>query len=317
MIKKLIMLINCLVCLSINAHVLIFTTAYNRPDFIELQYKSLLKYLKDDFEYVVFNDASQAQIHDNIVMTCESLKIKCISFPQHLHTEPVDLFLKPHIAPHRHSQVIQYAFDMLGFNHQGIVAVLDADLFLVDNLSITDYMKEYDLAGTEKNGILWDTFLPTSKYSFLWPVVFFFNMPKLPDRHTMQFATMSFDNHYFDSCGSLYFYLRDHPSLKIKYFDVVNLNAIPGTSPSGMFSHYHHNPVYYTLNDTKNRHLLEILNFKEREIKFIQSGPVNIQYYLENKFFHYMSASNYDQKTEDFHRIKTELFNQYMKEVLN
>lgn len=37
--------------------VLIITTVYNRPDFIELQAKTFEKFLKDDYRFVVFNDA--------------------------------------------------------------------------------------------------------------------------------------------------------------------------------------------------------------------------------------------------------------------
>lgn len=316
MFKKTLILLPFLY-INIQAHVLIFTTAYNRPDFIALQHKSLVKYLKDDFEYVVFNDAAQIADHTAIVEECEKLNIKCIDFPQYLHVQPQDPYLEIHVAPCRHAQVIQYAFDTLGFKHNDIVAILDADLFLVEDFSIRNYMQGYDIAGSEKNGIIWSTFSPTNKYTFLWPILLFLDMSKLPDKHTMKFEIMNYDNHYFDSCGSLYFYLRDHPSIKIKKFDVVNLNAITHALAPAMFTHYHHNKTYYTLDDTQNRALLEQLNFKNREIKFIQSGPINIQYFLDNKFFHYMSASNYDKQTENFHLIKTQLFNEYMDKVLN
>ena len=35
----------------------IYTAADKRPDFIHLQYETLKKYIKDDFEYIIFNNA--------------------------------------------------------------------------------------------------------------------------------------------------------------------------------------------------------------------------------------------------------------------
>ena len=34
----------------------IYTFSHNRPDFIELQYNSIKKHVKDDFEFIVFNN---------------------------------------------------------------------------------------------------------------------------------------------------------------------------------------------------------------------------------------------------------------------
>ena len=45
---------------SLHAKVLIYTYAYNRPDFIEIQHKTFQKFLKDDYEFVVFDDGDSA-----------------------------------------------------------------------------------------------------------------------------------------------------------------------------------------------------------------------------------------------------------------
>ncbi len=41
----------------LSAKVLLFTFAYNRPELIELQYKTFKKFLLDDYELIVINDA--------------------------------------------------------------------------------------------------------------------------------------------------------------------------------------------------------------------------------------------------------------------
>ena len=43
--------------LTTQTKVLIFTYSYNKPEFIELQYKTFKKFLLDDHELIVFNDA--------------------------------------------------------------------------------------------------------------------------------------------------------------------------------------------------------------------------------------------------------------------
>ena len=78
---------------SVEAKVLIFTYAYNRPEFIETQYKTFKKFLLDEYEYVVFNDAIEPVLKKKIELMCEKLQIRCILIPQEIHDRP---YLKRH-----------------------------------------------------------------------------------------------------------------------------------------------------------------------------------------------------------------------------
>ena len=49
--------------LSATDKVLIITHVYNRPDFIEIHAESFKAFLKDDYEYIVFNDAPNDDMH--------------------------------------------------------------------------------------------------------------------------------------------------------------------------------------------------------------------------------------------------------------
>ena len=66
----------CMILLSMlfvnvaHAKVLVITHSYNRPDFIEIQHKTLKKSLKDEYEFVVFNDAKYANTRVAIEKTC-------------------------------------------------------------------------------------------------------------------------------------------------------------------------------------------------------------------------------------------------------
>jgi len=63
----------------------IYTYSHNRPDFIKLQYETIKRHVKDDYEFIVFNNERPGgdggfdenkigQIND----ICESLDIQCI-----------------------------------------------------------------------------------------------------------------------------------------------------------------------------------------------------------------------------------------------
>ena len=74
--------------LNIYAHVLIFTHAYNRPDFIEIQHKIFQAFLEDDYEFVVFSDAPDENMARQIKQMCDKYNIECIRIPPEIHTRP-------------------------------------------------------------------------------------------------------------------------------------------------------------------------------------------------------------------------------------
>jgi hypothetical protein len=83
----LLTLLNCS-NLTFSKNVLIMTYSYNRPDFIEIQNKIFKKFLKDDYTFVVFNDASQEEMANQITETCNKLNLPCIRIPQSIHEAP-------------------------------------------------------------------------------------------------------------------------------------------------------------------------------------------------------------------------------------
>ena len=65
----------------------VYTYSHNRPDLIEPQYDSLKKHIKDDFEYIVFNNERQGgdpgsgydpERITEINSVCNRLGIQCI-----------------------------------------------------------------------------------------------------------------------------------------------------------------------------------------------------------------------------------------------
>ena len=71
----------------VSAKVRFLTFHYNHPEFIEIQYQTFQKFMMDDYELIVFNDAKDPKFEIAIRETCEKYGIPCIRFQQEWHRE--------------------------------------------------------------------------------------------------------------------------------------------------------------------------------------------------------------------------------------
>jgi len=271
-------------------NVLVVTSAYNRPDFIEVQYKTLKKFLLDEYEYVVFNDARDPSLQYEIENMCAKWNIRCINIPQSIHDLPYlervpgEGFHDPAV---RNANVVQYALNSIGFDHNGIVTILDSDMFLVKPFSIEDYLSGYEIGGVpqsySKNGI---------SIEYLWIGIAFLDMGKLPDKEKINFNCGRIKGVPVDAGGHTYDYLQSHPELNIRLF----------------YARYFGNVSFDFKTDD--------LGLEDREIALLQSGMVNVEFFLNGTFFHYRSGTNWDYQTSAYHENKTRIFNEYIQNIL-
>ena len=73
----------------------IISIVANNPIFIELQYKTLTKFVNVEYEYIIFNDGKDwpdvtnfGNVHEGkagIINICNKLNIKCINIPNNHH----------------------------------------------------------------------------------------------------------------------------------------------------------------------------------------------------------------------------------------
>lgn len=290
---------------SIFSEVLIITHHYNRPDFIEIQHKTFKHFLKDDYRLVIFNDASEQNMVNQINDTCSKLGIECIRIEQEIHTrpylprEPNDRLHSPNI---RHANVVQYSFDTLAFDHQGIVLLLDSDMFLIRPLNITELMKDCDIRAVMRGA---------EKIDYIWPGFSIFNMNKLPNKKTLNFNFGLIDGKRVDSGGYTYFYLKDNPSVKIKIVDELwsyQLFCQDRFVPAHVLN-------IDTPYDQQIKQLL-LLGFNDKEIKFLQKKPDTIEFLLDKHFLHYRCGTNYDKQSEMYNVKKMHLINEFLLDIL-
>lgn len=317
MLKKLFLLsISCIVFLSYPKN-LIITFVYSNPEFIEMQHKTFKKFLQDDYEYIVFSDAPTEKGHEEINTTCAQLGVRCVRIPQNIHEYPYYLPLNTpeiyqnHQAPSnvRHVHCVQYALDNFCFDHEGIVLLIDFDMFLVRPLNITHYMQNYDIASWTKgsdNGYGKTIF-------YLCPMITFLNMEKLPDKRSLNFNCGLVNECSADSGGFTHYYLKDHPELHIK-----NIDALYG----GQFYCYDR----FFPHDTSTTPTQQKINFwkekkfNEKEIKFLLKNPDTIQFFMDGEdcwFLHYRGGTNYEKLPQSHHNQKKSLINEYLTDIMS
>ena len=285
--------------------VLIITSAYNRPDFVEIQHKTFQKFLQDDYEFVVFNDARDSKLSRSIAKTCKTLGVKCVKIPQGIHDKPyLERFQGEnfHAPAVRNANVVQYALNNLGFAHNGIVAIFDSDLFLVKDFSIESFLDGYAIAGVPQvhlqNGI---------EIPYLWIGIAFLDMRKLPERNLINFNCGKIKGVAVDAGGYTYHYLTRHPEIKPKLFSMLhssNFQCSECKKKGEQFCCTH------------NRKLLEELNFDENQIDLLLSGLQNVEFALDGTLLHYRGGSNWDHQSQGFHNKKTQLFTKYLSKIL-
>ena len=197
-----VLLFCCILGSEVTGKVRILTFHYNQASFIELQQRCLKRFMLDDYELIVFNDASTLENEQAIQGTCDRLGIKCVRFQPQWHlSDPLnhqitkwleDPSLQDSAFLHlplqtfanqpsvRHSHVIQYALDHYGYDHDDAVVIMDGDAFFIREISLKKRLKDLDIFGMTRE-------IKEKDVSYLWVPFIAFNPSKLPDTKDLKF----------------------------------------------------------------------------------------------------------------------------------
>jgi len=310
MLKKIFALSLLLITfqISFTEKILIITYAYNRPDFIEIQHRTFQKFLTDDYKFIVFNDASAEDMAMQIEDTCQKNGVPCIRIPQEIHTQPylprpINDPLKGHVAI-RNANVVQYSLDTIGFDHQGIVLIVDSDIFLVRPLHISDYMKDKNILavmrGAEKN------------VRYFWPGLCFLHMDKLPDKRSINFnCSLVYNDVIVDAGGWTHYYLQKHPALQITELDTIWSHKI------GLGNFEINEPIDHSASNRKKRKKYKKIGFNKKEIRYLLKKPDTFEFLFNKCFFHYHGGSNHRSQSQHYIAHKNRLFKEYINDILS
>lgn len=159
----------------IRAKVVFAAAHVSFPEYIELQYLLLKRFLRHDFQFIVFDDTAEKaydpdnhltfgqdarQMSEAMKRTCDRLGLTYVRFPQGLHYNRTTLFantLEPYVtnANTRCADVFQFMLKTLTCDAEYLV-MMDADLFLVRPFDVIAFMQrsQTQYAGISVSGPL-------------------------------------------------------------------------------------------------------------------------------------------------------------------
>lgn len=270
-----------------SSEVLIITHNVNRPDFIELQHKTFKKFLHDSYEFVVFNDAQTPSMVNQIDAACEACGIRNFHLPQ--------INRSVNSCSGRHSEAIMYSLQKIGLKYDGIVMMIDCDMFLIKDFSVVDFLRDFDIAGLYQLS-------SDQKCNYLFAGLIFFNMNNLPNKATMNLSDGYINGARVDTGGNIYYYLKANPSVKTLYFQdkfrfFLDKDLRIWIEEPGCFNVR----KYLRCGECKTSkkecfHNTRILQEKDFSAKIIacvsaKTLPYNSEFILKDTFFHYRAAS--------------------------
>ena len=281
----------------------VVTAVVNNPVFIEIQYYTLKKYMKCDYEFIVFNDAKDfcdftnggdITIKTTIEDICKKLNIQCININNQHHANTNNRFCQEpsHRTADSMNVILEYQKQ-----YPDYYLLLDSDMFLIDDYNIDDYSK-YDCSIVLQHRKEIDK---TTDIFYIWNGLYYFNIHKL-DTSLMNWGL----SYTTDTGGKMTAWLNTLvPTLHLLQELSINQN---------------HNHTYYENIEKNKVHFIKYLksgewnihdmpsNFRanERLVSFLQNDIRNSNgaFFCElydNKFFHYRAGGNWEKRNFKLH----------------
>ena len=249
----------------------IVTAVVNNPVFIQIQYYTLQKYMKCDYEFIVFNDTKSFPDYSNggdisikqtIEQLCRTLNIQCINIPNQHHIRQQD-------ASVRTADSMNFILEYQKSNPDKYL-LIDSDMFLVDYFDLTDYEK-YDCAVVFQSRF-------ENKIKYFWNGLYYFNIHKMTNLQLLNWNCFPSS----DTGGMMQIWLLTQENTNI-----CNINQLSSLS-------------YDETAIPKN------IQTNAKLIDFIKSDPrnQNDKFFCEiydNKFLHYRAGGNWEKRNMSIH----------------
>lgn len=182
----------------------IIAIADRYPEFIEYQYASVKKYAVGKPEYIVFNNAADSKIRDEINNTCNKLKIKSHELLGNYggHSSPI------------HAEAMNTIWDKYLKEETGSVLWIDGDMFLISKIDIEELAKNYDIGYSPIFRDGWNI-------ECMWTGVLFFNLDTISK--DIDFSITHINGYDTDTAGMTYYYLKKYPDYRKMFFGVDSI----------------------------------------------------------------------------------------------
>jgi len=269
----------------------VITSVVNNPIFIEIQYYTLKKYMKCNYEFIVFNDAKDfpdysngwdSKIKNIIEQTCNNFKIKCINIPNVHHKLSTRLYQEP---SYRTAEAMNFILEYQKKNPD-IYLLLDSDMFLIDDFKIENYKNnDCNIVLQKRNN------LDGSSIHYIWNGLYYFNMNRLQNVDLMNWhCTLT-----TDTGGMMYKWLLTKNNC---FPDIDDLKNNDNTICESNGIKY----IKFLKSLEWNRENIPVnIQNKNKLVDFLESDPRNVDnnFYCEiydNIFLHYRGGGNWEKR---------------------
>ena len=273
----------------------ILTAVVNNPEFIEIQYHTLKRFYRGDYEFIVFNDAKpfadytnsgDTTLRQQIEDKCRELQIQCVSI-QNDH----------HVVKDNASERTADAMNLMTtymIEHPDQYLVIDSDMFLIHDFSAEQY-KEYSAAI-----VLQTRINPT--YHYPWNGLYYFDMTKLKNTDQMRWERVP---GYCDTGG----HMNDW------FLGQMDQRSIPNTDEIRWSNQTFHNDLFYFIKHLwsgtwNHEETPDYIKERPNLLEFLSTDPRNTngKFFCElydNAFLHYRAGGNWRQEGLAFHNENT------------
>jgi hypothetical protein len=269
----------------------VITSVVNNPIFIEIQYHTLKKYFKGEYEFIVFNDAkdfpdftngNDVTIKTQIEDICSTLNIKCINIPNNTHRQNL-------CAASRCADAMNYILQYQK-NNPDKYLLLDSDMFLVDYFDITKY-SEYDSAIVLQSR-------NNYKINYFWNGIYYFDMSRIKNIELLNWSVCT----HCDVGGMMQKWLQ----IQLGNTLMPNTDEIRWTNKT-----FHTNDIYFIkhlwscswdINELPNnlQDNIKLIEFFNNDIRNTH-GKFFCEIY-DDVFLHYRAGGNWMNEGLDLHK---------------
>jgi hypothetical protein len=266
----------------------VITAVVNNPIFIQIQYYTLKKYMKCDYEFIVFNDAKSfpdysnggdITIKNNISQMCNQLDITCINIPNQQHIKQTDAAIR---CADSMNFILNYQLQNLDK-----YLLIDSDMFLIDYFDISEYEK-YDCAVVLQSRNNFTT-------NYIWNGIYYFDFIKIKNINLLN----------WNCCPGCDVGGMMQQWLKLQTKQIPNTDEIRHINKV-----FHNDDIYYIKHlwscSWNESEIPENLKDSTKLINFIKTDPRNQngKFYCEiydNKFLHYRAGGNWEKRNMNLH----------------
>jgi len=190
----------------------IYTICFNRPEFIELQLKSAIKFVEDFEELIVLNNAvDNLENYKKINETCQALNIKCYQIPFK--------YAEYYKVSNSHSAAfsMNYLFEEVLQDHENC-CIIHSDMFFIKRVNLQELLSDNDI-------IYYPQYRQNFGIHYCYDGFCILNLVKNKSLKTMKWnnGVLISNTELTDAGGATHFFFEQNKSLKKNFVEEYSI----------------------------------------------------------------------------------------------